>query len=83
MSVDIVSTSETDISFTVDCQSAEHKKTIATMVTDLREELQLADRATHTIEFVEATENKALLFCIGQNMLHHTNILARACHVLD
>ena len=64
-SVDIVSTSETEVSFTIDGKGIAHHE-LEEMIVKIREKFELFD--DNHMEFVRYEENQGLIFCIGQNM---------------
>ncbi len=79
ISVDIVSTSETEISFTID--NGIEKNILDSLVKDIQKELDIDKN--DDINFVKYTKNKALIFCIWQNLSQATWPLYKASKVLS
>ncbi len=73
-SIDIVSTSETEISFTLDWWMS--KKRLNIMSAKIRKVMWIIEENDE--EFVNYKENKALVFCVGQNLKHSLWTLWRA-----
>jgi len=80
-SVDIVSTSETEITFTIDGTTEKDKWQIEGLMKSLGSNLKL-DWSTN-IEFIEAINSKALVFCSWQNMTDRCWLLNRATTALS
>jgi hypothetical protein len=68
-SVDIISSSETEVSFTIDGKQI-HNKDLNAMVDDIKKEFGLLDNSVS--EFIEYKKNRALIFCVLDN--NHNNI---------
>ncbi len=79
ISVDIVSTSETEISFTIDNWIS--TKILDKISENIRENLEIKEN--DSMNFVKYEKNKVLLFCVGQNLAHSTGSLARATSALS
>ena len=79
ISVDIVSTSETEISFTIDDNVEEER--LKSLSNDIRKKIGI--RENDDINFVKYEKDKALIFCIWQNLKHSVWALARATKVLQ
>ncbi|MDQ7009432.1 MAG: hypothetical protein Q9M94_04050 [Candidatus Gracilibacteria bacterium] len=79
-SVDIVSSSETEISFTVDGNGKCEKK-ILEMTEKIKKEFNLLDNSTS--EFVEYKKNRALIFCVGEHMKNYIGLMAKAITILS
>lgn len=79
-SVDIVSTSETEITFTIDGTTEKDKIAIEWLMKSLGSSLKLDGSAN--MEFIEAINSKALVFCSWQNMTDRCWLLNRATTVL-
>ncbi|MDC0506232.1 ACT domain-containing protein [Candidatus Gracilibacteria bacterium] len=78
-SIDIVSTSETEITFTID-GCGECDKKLNEMISKITQEFSLHDKTS--MEFVEYRKDRALLFLVGGNMRNHIGLMARATKVL-
>ncbi len=79
-SVDIISASETEVTFTIDA-SKDISKKLDTMSEKLRIICNIQEN-TH-MEFVEYETDRALIFCIGQHMRDNVWLLARASNILS
>ncbi len=79
VSVDIISASETEITFTID-GNHQSERELQKMTEEIREDFKLLDDTS--MEFVEYTKNKSLIFCVGQHMRNHTGLMSRAVGVL-
>lgn len=77
ISVDIVSTSETEITFTIDGNI--NDEVLNKLSNAIREKLDIEEE--DNINFVKYNKNKALIFCVGQNLSHTLWILSRASSV--
>ncbi len=77
VSVDIVWTSETEVSFTIDNWVS--NEILEGVSNDIRESLWINEE--NEANFVKYARNKALIFCIGQNLNHTLWSLARASKV--
>ena len=77
--VDIVSASETEVSFTIDWCWVEDKK-LEKMVDAIRKEFGMWEN--NEIEFIEYRKNKSLIFCVGQHMKNYVWLLSRATRIL-
>lgn len=77
-SIDIVSTSETEISFTIDWWLS--KKILDEMACKIRQKLEMKEDKYEN--FVRYSENKALVFCIWQNLSHNIGSLWKAAIAL-
>ncbi len=77
--VDIVSASETEVSFTIDWCWVEEEK-LKAMVEQIRKEFGMWEN--NEIEFIEYRRNKSLIFCVGQHMKNYVWLLARATRIL-
>ncbi len=77
-SVDIVSTSETEVSFTID--SSISQKKLDEMTLKIRQSLDIQEDWYEN--FVKYEKNKALVFCVGQNLYHNKWILWKAATAL-
>jgi len=78
-SVDIVSTSETEISFTIDW-NWKCEKQMKEMINRIKEEFSLPDNSIS--EFIEYKKNRALIFCVWEHMYNYIWLMARAVSVL-
>lgn len=78
-SVDIVSTSETEVSFTLD--SAISQRKLDEMTLKIRETLEIQEDGYEN--FVKYEKNKALVFCVGQNLYHSKWTLWKAATALS
>ncbi len=78
ISVDIVSTSETEVSFTIDNNIED--KILDKLSNDIKEKLNIAQE--DEMNFVHYNRNKALIFCVWQNLSHSLWSLARASESL-
>lgn len=78
-SVDIISTSETEISFTIDSHLTDLE------LEDIRDKIKykLHIKENGFINFVKYDKTKALVFCIWQNLSHELGSLARAATALS
>jgi len=76
--VDIISTSETEISFTIEWWLGKEKLDI--MVNKITEVLKIKEDWYEN--FVKYEENKALIFCIWQNLQNNKWILGKAAWIL-
>ena len=79
-SVDIVSSSETEVSFTIDWNWKCEKK-LEEMTNRIKKEFNLLDSSTS--EFVEYKKNRALIFCVGEHMRNYIWLMAKAVTVLS
>jgi aspartate kinase len=79
ISVDIVSTSETEISFTIDNWISD--ELLKDLVDDIKNELDIDEN--DEVNFVKYSKNKALIFCIGQNLAQSIWALDKATNVLS
>lgn len=79
-SVDIISASETEVTFTIDGNKDIQEK-LDTMIEKLRRECNIHEDTK--MEFVEYEMDKALIFCIGQHMRDNIGLLARASNILS
>lgn len=77
-SVDIIATSETEISFTIESWLSTEK--LEEMATRIRTSLTLVEDWYENSVSYET--NKALVFCIGQNLSHNIWVLAKAAWAL-
>ena len=77
--VDIVSASETEVSFTIDWCWVD-KDRLEKMVEEIRKEFGMWEN--NGIEFIEYRKNKSLIFCVGQHMKNYVWLLARATRIL-
>lgn len=80
VSIDIISTSETEITFTVDAKAINWN--LEEFISELRNRLNLWENTNNNIEFVEIVENQSLIFCIGWNISNISKILATSNNVL-
>lgn len=78
-SVDIVSASETEVTFTIDWKDV-NDKDLEEMTKEIKEEFHMLEN-TH-MEFVEYKKNKSLVFCVGQHMKDRVWLMAKATKVL-
>lgn len=78
-SIDIVSTSETEISFTIEWNLT--KKQLEELSSRIRISLNIKEDGYEN--FVRYNENKALVFCIWQNLSHNLWSLWRAATALS
>ena len=78
-SVDIVSASETEISFTIDGNKKSEKK-LKEMIKEIKKEFILPDYSKS--EFIEYKKNKALLFCVGEHMKNYIWLMAKVVNIL-
>lgn len=78
-SVDIISTSETEISFTVDSWIS--TKNLDSMTQEIRDILDIQEDGYEN--FVKYTKNKALVFCVWQNLYHSKWTLWKAALALS
>jgi len=78
ISVDIVSTSETEISFTID--NWIEKTILDSLVKEIQEKLDIEEN--DEVNFVKYEKNKALVFCIWQNLAQSTWALSKATKAL-
>jgi len=79
-SVDIVSSSETEISFTVDWNWKCEKK-LEEMANKIKKEFNLLDSSTS--EFVEYKKNRALIFCVWEHMKNYIWLMAKSVTILS
>jgi aspartokinase len=79
-SVDIISASETEVTFTID-----GSKNITQKLDTLSERLRIECNIHKDtkMEFVEYEMDRALVFCIGQHMRNNVGLLARASTILS
>jgi len=77
--VDIVSASESEISFTIDWNNVA-EKTLQKMTQEIKDEFWMWEN--NSMEFVEYRTNKSLIFCVGQHMKNYVWLLARATKIL-
>lgn len=77
-SVDIISTSETEVSFTLDSKLC--KKKLEKMTYEIMKILWIKENGNEN--FVKYKENKALVFCVWQNLSNTEWSLARASYTL-
>lgn len=78
-SLDIISSSETEVTFTLD--SWINRKILKKMSEEIREVLEIKEDWYEN--FVEFVENKALIFCVWQNLHHNKWILGKAATILS
>lgn len=78
-SVDIISASETEVTFTID-GSRDIKKKLEEMEGELRIACNIP-KDSH-MEFIEYSTNKALIFCVGQYMRNRIWLLSKASTAL-
>ena len=78
-SVDIISASETEVSFTID-GSADIQKKLDELEAELRIACNIPENSH--MEFIEYRPNKALVFCVGQYMKDHIWLLSKASTIL-
>jgi len=78
ISVDIVSTSETEISFTID--NWIEREILDSLVKEIQKELEIEEN--DEVNFVKYEKNKALVFCVGQNLAQSTWALSKATKAL-
>jgi len=78
-SIDIVSTSETEISFTIDWELSDNQ--LIELSNKIRKSLNITDDWYEN--FVKYYKNKALIFCIWQNLSHNLWSLWRAASTLS
>ncbi len=78
-SVDIVSASETEVTFTIDWKWLIDKE-IEEMTAKIKKEFWMS-KNTH-MEFIEYKKNKSLIFCVGQYMKDRVWLIAKATKVL-
>jgi len=79
-SVDIVSSSETEVSFTIDWTWKCEKK-LEEMTNKIKKEFHLLDSSTS--EFVEYKKDRALIFCVGEHMRNYIWLMAKAITILS
>lgn len=79
-SVDIISASETEVTFTIDA-SKDISKKLDAMSERLRIVCNIHENTR--MEFVEYETDRALIFCIGQHMRDNVGLLARASTILS
>ncbi len=77
--VDIVSASESEISFTVDWEQTT-QETLEKMTLEIKKEFWMWENSS--MEFVEYETHKSLIFCVGQHMRNYVWLLARTTKVL-
>ncbi|MDD3646736.1 MAG: hypothetical protein PHH06_05025 [Candidatus Gracilibacteria bacterium] len=77
-SVDIIGTSETELSFTIDAGLSKNK--LAEMSDRIRKSLGIQEDGYEN--FVRFQENKSLVYCVGQNLSHSLGSLGRAATAL-
>ncbi len=79
-SVDIISASETEVTFTVDGTQNIQKK-----LDEMEEELRIACEIPKNsqMEFIEYETGKALVFCVGQHMRNNIGLLGKASSILS
>jgi len=78
-SVDIIWTGETELSFTID--SSLSQKKLDEMTLKIREALEIEEDWYEN--FVKYEKNKALVFCVGQNLYHSKWALWKAATALS
>ncbi|MDP2090269.1 MAG: hypothetical protein Q8K30_01605 [Candidatus Gracilibacteria bacterium] len=78
-SVDIISTSETEISFTID--SGLNTNRLEEISTKIRNKLGIKENGYE--DFVKYEPFKALVFCVGQNLSNNLGSLGRAASALS
>ena len=79
--VDIVSTSETEVTFTIDQNQWIENKSFFQMLKQLRNRLSIPENSQG--EFIEYEKNKALIFCIGSSLRDRVWVLAQATSALS
>jgi aspartokinase/homoserine dehydrogenase 1 len=79
-SVDIVSSSETEVSFTIDWNWKCDKK-LEEMTEKIKKEFNLLDSSTS--EFVEYKKDRALIFCVWEHMKNYIWLMGKAITVLS
>ncbi|MCD5380898.1 hypothetical protein LR004_03125, partial [Candidatus Gracilibacteria bacterium] len=77
--VDIVSASESEISFTIDGNQVA-EKSLEKMTQEIKKEFGMGEN--NSMEFVEYRTNKSLIFCVGQHMENYVGLLARSTKIL-
>lgn len=82
VSVDIISTTETEITFTFDWKNWFHNDMINAMMDDIKVDTWLWDVGIHPLEFIELVTDRALIFCVWQNMKDKVGVLAKATNAL-
>ncbi len=78
-SVDIVSTSETEITFTIDWKKDTSNK-LDEMVEKIKQEFSMKENTD--MEFIEYKKNRALIFCVWQDMKDHIWTIWEATTIL-
>lgn len=78
-SVDIVSASETEVTFTIDWKCSIDKE-LEEMTKEIKKEFNMSEN-TH-MEFVEYRKEKSLIFCVGQHMRDRVWLIAKATKAL-
>ncbi len=78
--VDIVSASESEVSFTIDGNWVK-TKVLEEMITKLRMEFNMPENSE--MEFIEYRRHKSLIFCVGLHMRDHIGIFSKATKVLS
>ena len=78
--VDIVSASESEISFTIDWNGVKNDR-IESMLWELRVEFNMGENSD--MEFIEYSRHKSLIFCVGLHMKGHIWVFAKATKVLS
>ncbi len=73
-SIDIISTSETEISFTVDMKWENDKNIIENMEKEIISQIFWGEQDEYN--FIEILYDHSLIFCIGQNMKDQVGLLA-------
>lgn len=79
-SVDIVSTSETEVTFTIDWKYSTDKK-LEDMTKKIKKEFSMTKNTF--MEFVEYKKNKSLVFCVGQHMRDRVWLMSKATKALS
>ena len=78
--VDIVSASESEVSFTIDWTHAK-KEILEKMSQEIKAEFWMWEN--NSMEFVEYSTNRSLIFCVGQHMKNYVWLLSRATRILS
>lgn len=79
-SVDIVSTSETEVTFTIDWKNC-NDKILNEMTKKIKDEFSMENN--NFMEFVEYKKNKSLVFCVWQHMKDRIWVLSKATKALS
>ena len=78
-SVDIISTSETEVTFTIDWKNSK-EDILEKMMQMIKEKFNM--HGNTSMEFVEYKKDKALIFCVWQHMRDRIWLMAKATQVL-